>query len=173
MNPGENAHFPQVCWEPKVSTINSFFFVWSHVGPFLVSFRYTMGLELTFHNFHIHIRALDTRGILLKNMVYHANNKHIFFGPAHPSPLSILLKHLHPSHCAHGVTKQLVLRLCCAPINIITAPCMYMHGFTLVYIYIYTRINGPRIRAAIDSSLDLDPLQPRLQHMCKFFTIVT
>ena len=79
MNPGENAHFPQVCWEPKVSTINSFFFVWSHVGPFLVSFRYTMGLELTFHNFHIHIRALDTRGILLKNMVYHDNNKHIFW----------------------------------------------------------------------------------------------
>ena len=60
---------------------------WSNVGPFLVSFRYTMGLELTFHNFHIHIRALDTRGILLKNMVYHDNNKHIFFGPAHPSPL--------------------------------------------------------------------------------------
>ena len=123
MNPGENAHFPQVCWEPKVSKINSKFA--------------TMGLELTFHNFHIHIRALDTRGFLLKNMVYHDNNKHIFFGPAHPSPLSILLKHLHPSHCAHGVTKQLVLRLCCAPINIITAPCMYMHGFTLVYIYIY------------------------------------
>ena len=52
---------------------------WSNVGPFLVSFRYTMGLELTFHNFHIHIRALDTRGILLKNMVYHDNNKHIFW----------------------------------------------------------------------------------------------
>ena len=28
---------------------------------------------------------------------------------------------------------------------------------TDIYIYIYTRINGPRIRAAIDSSLDLDP----------------
>ena len=107
-----------------------------------------MGLELTFHNFHIHIRALDTRGILLKNMVYHDNNKHIFFGPAHPSPLSILLKHLHPSHCAHGVTKQLVLRLCCAPINIITAPCMYMHGFTLVYIYSYILGGGFRLPGA-------------------------
>ena len=36
-----------------------------------------------------------------------------------------------------------------------------------IYIYIYTRINGPRIRAAIDSSLDLDPQQPKLQHICK------
>ena len=36
-------------------------------------------------------------------------------------------------------------------------------------IYIYTRINGPRIRAAIDSSLDLDP--PRLveKHLLRSF----
>ena len=80
MNPGKKRTFflrlagSQKC--PK--SIQNVVF-WSHVGPFLVSFRYTMGLELTFHNFHIHIRALDTRGFLLKNMVYHDNNKHIFW----------------------------------------------------------------------------------------------
>ena len=38
-----------------------------------------------------------------------------------------------------------------------------------VHIYIYTRINGLRIRAATDSSLDLDPLGLVEKHLSRSF----